>query len=418
VNDIATVDTFLTKIIGLLVVAILVALIARRLKLPYTVGLVLTGIGLAISPVHVETILTHDLVFDVILPPLLFEAAINIHWTDLRRDAFPILILAVIGTILAAAVVATGLIWLLEWPLRPALLFGVLIAATDPVAVIAMFKDNGVGGRLRLLVESESLLNDGVAAVLFSLVLAWAMATGGATVTPSEVGSALLQTIGGGVLAGLLCAGGAIIVAGRTSDRMVESTLTVVAAYGSFLLAEHFHGSGVLATVTAGLLMGNLGILLQEERGRASLWGHGFTLALWEFIAFIANSLIFLLIGLTVAGIAFKQLGARSLIVILVLVLISRGLTVYPLCASFMRSRWAISFHAQHVLWWGGLRGALGLALALSLDPSVPFRNHILVGTFGVVVFSVVLQGLTMPLLLRRSRSNDQRDHASGAPSG
>jgi monovalent cation:H+ antiporter, CPA1 family len=290
----------------------------------------------------------------------------------------------------------------LGWPVRSAVLFGVLIAATDPVAVIAMFKDNGVTGRLRLLVESESLFNDGVAAVLFTLALTWAQATEGDMATPAEVLKTLVFTVGGGTLAGVVCAGLAIAVAGRTSDHLVESTLTTVTAYGSFVLGEHFLHSGVLATVAAGLLMGNVGILAKGDRGTISPRGREFTLALWDFIAFIINSLIFLLIGVTVAGIAFSQLGASTLAIVIALVLFGRALTVYPLCLCFARSRWAVDLGAQHILWWGGLRGALGLALALSLPESIDFRDDILVATFSVVAFSVVVQGLTMPILLRR----------------
>lgn len=403
-------DVFLTNIVGLLMVAIAVALIAHRLKLPYTVGLVVTGLGLALARIDTGPALTHDVIYDVVLPPLLFEAAINIQWNELRRDALPVLTLAILGTVLAAAVVAAGLVFILDWPVRPALLFSVLIAATDPVAVIAMFKDNGVKGRLRLLVESESLLNDGVAAVLFSLVLAWSQASDGTpSVTPIEVASTFLLTVGGGIFAGVTCAGAAIAVAGRTSDHLIESTLTTVAAYGSFLMAEHFHCSGVLATVTAGILMGNLGILAEGKGRRISQRGREFALALWDFVAFIANSFVFLLIGLAIAGIPFTQLGFRALSVIIALVLLGRALTVYPLCGLFHRSRWAISMSAQHVLWWGGLRGALGVALALSVEPSLVFRNEILIATFGVVVFSVVLQGVTMPLLLRRFAPTPRR---------
>jgi len=390
-------DVILTNMIGLLLVAIFVAIAAHRLRLPYTVGLVVTGIALAFSPFHAHVTLTHDVIFDVILPPLLFEAAINIHWRDLRQDALPILSLAVLGTLIAAVFVAAGLVCGLGWPLRSALLFGVLIAATDPVAVIAMFKDNGITGRLRLLVESESLANDGVAAVLFTLVLAWSQTTGNQAATAGDIAQALLITVGGGVLSGMVFAAAAIVIAGRTADHLVESTLTLVVAYGSFFMAERFHCSAVLATVTAGLLMG---ILADGEHSRISQRGREFTLELWDFFAFIANSLVFLLIGLTVAGIAVTKLGDMPLLIIICLVLIGRAVTVYPLCLAFMRSRWRIPFNLQHVLWWGGLRGALGLALALSLDPSLQMRDQILVATFGVVVFSVVVQGLTMPLVL------------------
>jgi CPA1 family monovalent cation:H+ antiporter len=398
-------DSLLTTTIALLVVAILVALVARRLQLPYTVGLVVAGTALALSPIPPPAVLTHDLIFDVILPPLLFEAAININWNELRRDAPPILVLAVPGTLVAAAAVAFGLIHFLSWPIKPALLFGVLIAATDPVAVIAMFKDNNVRGRLRLLVESESLLNDGVTAVLFTFVLAWVQSSDEGAVSSIQVVLSLLLVVGGGVLAGVVCAVAAIALAGRTVDYLLESTLTTIAAYGSFLLAQRFHCSGVLATVTAGLLMGNLGILVagegEGEETRISRRGREFTLALWDFIAFVANSLVFLLIGLAVAGIAFERLGYRALAIIVALVLAGRALTVYPICLGFAWSRWRIGADVQHMLWWGGVRGALGLALALSLDPDLPMRDQIVIATFGVVLFSVVLQGLTMSVLLR-----------------
>jgi CPA1 family monovalent cation:H+ antiporter len=394
-------DVILTNTVGLLVVAIVVALTTRRLKLPYTVGLVVSGGVLSLTRLETGAALTHDLIFDVILPPLLFEAAINIHWKELRKDAAPVLTLALLGTIVSALVVGAGMVFVLGWPIPSALLFGVLIAATDPVAVIAMFKDNDVKGRLRLLVEGESLFNDGVAAVLFTLVLAWVQAADGEAVTPVEVLRAMLVTVGGGIFVGLAAGGAAVAVAGRTSDHLVEAALMTVAAYGSFLLAEHFQFSGVLATVAAGLLAGNLGVLAEGERSRISVRGREFVLALWEFVAFVANSLLFLLIGLSVASIPFSRLGVAALATIIALVLLGRALTVYPLCLIFVRSSSAVSIGAQHVLWWGGLRGALALALALSLPSSLAFRGDILIASFGVVVFSVVVQGLTMPLLLR-----------------
>ncbi len=394
-----------STVIGLLLVAILVAVVTRRLAIPYTVGLVITGAALALAGRHMGLGLTHDVIFDVILPPLLFEAAINIHWQELRRDSLPILTLALIGTLVSAAVVATGMIFVLRWPIAPAILFGILIAATDPVAVIAMFKDNGIGGRLRLLVESESLFNDGVAAVLFSLVLASIYPGGAQTATLPVAAILLFSTVGGGILVGAASAGLVLLLAGRTSDHLIESTLTTVAAYGAFLLAEHFHFSGVLATVTAGLVAGNFAVLAAGETQRFSPKGREFVLALWEFIAFIANSLVFLLIGLTLAGIPFSRLSLWAYLVVILLVLVARALTVYPLCLLFARSRWAIPMPAQHVLWWGGLRGALGLALALSLPESLPMRDEILIATFAVVAFSVILQGLTMPPLLRHAAS-------------
>ena len=404
-------DTVLTRTISFLCVAILVAIIARRVRLPYTVGLVVTGIGLAVAGLETGAMLTHDFIFEVILPPLLFEAALSIRWRELRRDMLPVVVLSTLGVVISAVVVAAGMVKFLAWPTAPAIVFSVLIAATDPIAVLAMFKDTGIRGRLRLLVESESLFNDGVAAVLFALVLTWAQAADSAQLTTVTVGRTLAFMTGGGILMGIACGGAATALAGRTSDHLVEATLTAVAAYGSFLLAENFQFSGVLATVTAGLLMGNLGVLREEEnRNVFSPDGRSFVIALWEFAAFIANSLIFLLIGLRVAAMPITGIGARALLVAIGLVLAGRALTVYPICLLFRFSTWAVPMREQHVLWWGGLRGALALALALALPPSFPLYNEILITAFGVVVFSVVVQGLTMPwllLMLKFSRENE-----------
>jgi CPA1 family monovalent cation:H+ antiporter len=401
--------------VGLLLVAIVVALVARRLRLPYTVGLVLTGMLLAVSRVELGGHLTHDFIFDVVLPPLLFEAALNISWRELRRDLVPVLVLAIVGTVGAAATVTAGLVLALGWPIQPALLFGALIAATDPVAVIAMFKDNGVEGRLRLLVEAESLFNDGVAAVLFVLAFAWVETGAASTGLPfHDILWTLAVAVLGGTVCGLVCASATIVLAGRTTDHLVESTLTTVAAYGSFLLADRLHGSGVLATVAAGLVIGNFRPLKRNGQVWLSQRGREFILALWEFVAFLANSLVFLLIGSAVATLSFDQLQYREIAIILVLVLLSRAATVYPLSLVFSWSRWAIGIVDQHILWWGGLRGALALALALSLPSELPYHDTILIATFAVVAFSILVQGLTMPLMLAWGSRRQAREHPQG----
>jgi monovalent cation:H+ antiporter, CPA1 family len=396
-------DTVLTHTTAFLGVAILVAIIARRVHLPYTVGLVVAGVGLAATRLETGAMLTHDFIFEVILPPLLFEAALSIHWRELKRDMLPIVVLSTFGVCISAVVVAAGLMTFLAWPAAAAIVFGVLIGATDPIAVLAMFKDTGIGGRVRLLVESESLFNDGVAAVLFVLVVTWVQATDTAQLTTTTVARTLVLMTGGGILVGIASGGAAIALARHTSDHLVETALTAVAAYGSFLLAENLHFSGVLATVAAGLLMGNLGVLREDEdQNLFSSGGRSLVIAFWEFAAFIANSLVFLLIGLRVAAMPFTGIGAKALLIAVGLVLMGRALTVYPLCLLFQHSAWAIPMRDQHVLWWGGLRGALALALTLALSPSFPFYNEILITAFGVVAFSVVVQGLTMPLVLRK----------------
>jgi CPA1 family monovalent cation:H+ antiporter len=389
-------DVLIAGTLGLLIVAILVAILARRLALPYTVGLVVAGAGLALSRIDFGIALTHDIIFELILPPLLFEAALNIHWHELRRDLAPVLVLSTFGVVISAAIVAAGMTWMFGWPIAAALIFGVLIAATDPVAVIAMFKDTGIGGRLRLLVESESLFNDGVAAVLFGLILSWA--AGGTWSSPNAALS-LVTVSGGGIAIGAAAGIAGIFLAGRAADHLTEAAITLVTAYGAFLLAEHFHCSGVLATVTAGLVVGSMGL---RARSGLSDTARNFILEFWEFAAFLANSLVFLLIGVAVARIDFRAVGATALLAAILLVLLGRAATVYPLSLMFRGTRLSIGMGEQHVLWWGGLRGALALALALALPPAIPMRDTIVIATFAVVGFSVVIQGLTMPWLLKR----------------
>jgi len=392
-------DLLIGKSIGLLVVAILVAIAARRLRLPYTVGLVVAGMSMAISHIDLGMSLTHDIIFDVILPPLLFEAALNLHWGELKRDAAPIMVLSGAGVLISATVTYLGMHQFLGWPTAPALAFAVLIAATDPVAVIALFKDLGIDGRTRLLVESESLFNDGVAAVLFALALTWISSA------PTGVGLPwylLITMSGGGILIGLIVGLAGLLVAGRTGDHLVETAVTVAASYGAFLLAENFHFSGVLATIVAGLVIGTAGVRATGRRLGLSRQGRIFALAFWEFLAFMANSAVFLLIGVSASRIDFNALGYTSLFVAIVIMLVGRAASVYPLSFAFRSSRWRIAMAEQHVLFWAGLRGALALALALSLPVGLPMRGAVIIATFGVVTFSVIVQGLTMPALLRR----------------
>ena len=398
-EDHASVEELVVRTIALLAVAMVVAILARRLRLPYTVGLVLTGLALALARGDLGIALTHDFIFDVILPPLLFEAALNLHWNELKRDLVPVLTLATCGVALCAAVVAAGLTLGLKWPLGPAMAFGALIAATDPIAVIALLRETGVKGRLRLLIESESLLNDGVAALLFTLILA-TLAEGATAPTGLQIASQVLLVGAGGIAVGIASGALAILVSGSTDDHLIETALTAIAAYGSFLTAEHLGASGVLATVSAGLMMGNLGVLA-EGKGPFTLSSRGrdFVLAFWDFAAFVANSFVFLIIGLALVGVHVNSYSVLAEVI--GLALIGRAVAVYPLSLLFAGSRWKIPFAQQHFLWWAGLRGALALALALALPAETPYRDEILVGAFGVVAFSVLVQGLSAGFLLK-----------------
>lgn len=389
-------DLDIGRIEVLLLIAAVVSMLARRLRLPYTVGLVLAGAGVSLLPLPLETTLTKELIFTAFLPPLVFEAAFQMPWNKLKKDLPVTLTLATLGVVLSAAVVTAGVHYLLGWPWQSALLIGVLISATDPVSVIATFKAAGVHGRLGLLVEAESLFNDGTAAVLFGVALSLVSAAGAAV----SIGGAVLSffvTVLGGILCGALVGGAVLLLAGRTDDHLVEITFTSIAAYGSFLFAEHFHLSGVLATLTAGLLLGNIGQL-----GAITDKGHEAVLSFWEYAGFVANSLIFLLIGMPLARQNFAATWWAILVVAL-LIIIGRAVAVYGPCTLFLRSdTLRVSAAHQHVLFWGGLRGAISLALALGLPDSIPLRSEIVTVAFGVVAFSVIVQGMTMVPLLHR----------------
>lgn len=380
---------------ALLLVAALVAMLTRRFDWPYSIGLVAAGLGIAlIAPGRVPP-LTRDLIFFVLLPPLVFEAAIQIPWRPLSRELPLLAVLVTLGVAFAAGVVAAGMHWLVGWSWIGAGLFGMLIAATDPVSVIALFKQVRVEPRLHLLVEAESLLNDGTAAVGFT-VLAVVAAGGGAGF--GETAMRLAWAIGAGVACGGALALALVVVAGRTTDRLVEVTLTTVIAYGSFLLAEHVGGSGVIATLTAGLIVGNYGFLgAISDDGRQSVLNH------WEFVAFLINSLIFLMIGGQEATTPIATVVEAAALAI-ILSLAGRAAAVYPLSLLFARTRLAVPWAYKHVLFWGGLRGALALALALALPDSIAERAEIVSVAFAVVAFSIVVQGISMPWLVRRLR--------------
>jgi CPA1 family monovalent cation:H+ antiporter len=379
----------------LLLVACLIAMLSRRFGLPYIVGLVVAGFLVALLPNAPQLPLSRELIFNVLLPPLVFEAALQLEWNRFRDELPLTLFLAFAGVAIAAALVAAGMHVLVGWSWIGAALFGVLIAATDPVSVIATFREMRCDPRVSMVVESESLLNDGVAAVGFAVLSAIAA---GSSANAANVVPQLLWTLGGGLAIGLAVSAAILLIVGRTDDPLVEITLTTLAAYGSFLLAEHVHASGIISALAAGLMVGNIGwgVALSNE-------GKERVLHAWEYFAFLANSLVFILIGMNAVGLPVAQLG-RAGGVAIVVVLGGRALSVYPLAALFSRSRWRLPASYQHTLFWGGLRGALALALALAVPDSVPERGAIIVTAFVVVAFSILVQGLTMPWLIKRFR--------------
>lgn len=377
----------------LLLVACLIAMLSRRLGQPYIVGLVVAGFLIALLPNSPNLPLSRDLIFNILLPPLVFEAALQLDWNRFRHELPLTLTLAFAGVAIAAVVVAVGMHLLVGWSWIGAGLFGVLIAATDPVSVIAAFREMGCLPRVSMVVESESLLNDGVAAVGFAILSAIAT---GISPTAASIIPAFLWTLGGGLVIGLLVSASILMVVGRTDDPLVEITLTTIAAYGSFLLAEHYQASGIISALAAGLLIGGAGTRVLSDTGRDRVhWA-------WEYFAFLANSFVFILIGMNDANQPLHQLGFAAAVTAILLVVMGRALSVYPVSALFTWSRWRLAPALQHTLFWGGLRGALALALALAVPIQVPERNAIILAAFVVVAFSILVQGLTMPILIKR----------------
>ena len=391
----------------LLLVACFIAMITRRIGLPYSVGLVVAGVLIALIPNGPTLPLSRELIFNILLPPLVFEGALQLEWRRFRRELPVSLTLAFLGVAIASVMVGWGMHAVVGWSWMGAFIFGVLIAATDPVSVIAAFREMGCLPRVSMVVESESLLNDGVAAVGFAVVSAVAL---GGSPSLGTVAPQFLWSLGGGVAIGLVVSAATLLAAGRTDDPLVELTLSTIAAYGSFLIAEHFGASGIISTLSAGLATGSLGGRVLSEEGRERVHGA------WEYFAFLANSIVFILIGMNIADQPLQLLGYEAAVAAIALVLLSRAASIYLLSAIFRWSRWRLPASFQHTLVWGGLRGALALALALAVPTNVPERGAIILTSFVVVAFSILVQGLTMPLLIRRLRlTPDPPDSAVAA---
>ena len=388
-------------LIWLLIAASLIAIVAARFRIPYTVALVLGG--LALGSLHqpiVEKIyqsnrpdwLNPEVLLILFLPPLLFEGSLKINVRQLLQNKVPILLLANLGVLAATLITGYVLHWEIGMPLATTLLFGAIISATDPISVLAIFKELAIAKRLSVIVEAESLFNDGTAVVLFQILLAGIL-TSNLSVA-NGIGQFLEAVVGGGII-GFALGYTASKITKRIDEPQIEITITTILAYSAYLAAHQFHLSGVIATVVSGITVGNLGTREgMSARTRLALW------SFWEYAAFVINSLVFLLIGLEVH--IWELLSAWSTILLAVLaVLVGRAISVYGLVPLSNLFSERITVRWQHVLVWGGLHGSLSLALALSLGRDFPYREKILALTFGVVAFSIIVQGLTIGPLIR-----------------
>ena len=354
-------------LIILLMAAAVVTVIARWIHLPYTLALLLLGLGLGAVPLISAPTLSSEIILLLFLPPLLFEASFVLDLRRLWSVRTGIVAFAVPGVLLAMVVGGVLVHWALGLPWSVALLFGAMIAATDPVAVLATFRQIGVSPRLAALLEGESLLNDGVA---LALLVTLTVAVQGTFSFGVATGTFLISVLGGvAVGLGLGWVGHRLIA--TIDEHLTEMTVSVAMAYGAFLAAETLHLSGVLATVSAAMTLGHLG------RTRGWIYSDGserLLTDLWEFLAFAANAALFLLMGLTVhvAGLT-KYPGA--VLIGIVAALAGRAAVAYGIGLVLPQFGFRLSRAERHIIFWGGLRGAVALAAVLSLpgvSPIVP----------------------------------------------
>jgi len=378
----------IAAVLGLLIVAMAVALIVRRLRLPYTVVLVLAGLALALTRAVPGLDISHEqykaICYYLLLPPLLFEAALNLKWEHFSRNAGPIFTLVIPGTVFSIGVVGLLCHALLGLPLIQALLLGAIISPTDPVSVLAIFRRLGVAKRLSVLMEGESLFNDAVGLVIFSILLAAAQAQEAVSLSAGLV-SFVIVTVGGLVVGAVLGL-----------------------AYGAFLAAEQVnigghHFSGVIAVVVAGLWMGNYGRATGMSP-RTVVTLHTF----WEYAVFVVNSVIFLLIGLELGrlkGVTEPGMLVGLVFAVYLIYLVSRALVSHGAGHLISRVAEPVPMAWRHMLTWGGLKGALSMIMVLRVPTGLREwggSDFLLPATFGVVFLSLVLQGLSIGHLVKR----------------
>jgi len=394
-------------IMGLLTVAMLAAGVCHNLPIPYTVILVIIGIvlgSLARNDASMHALLdfqlTPDIVLFLFLPALIFESAFNLNARQLVKDLLPVLVLAVPALLISTAFIAIGLWFFLKIDLVLALLFGALISATDPVAVISLFKELGAPERLTILVEGESLLNDATAIVVFKIILIFALS--GAAFTWADAGSAVLdffEVFVGGALVGAVIG----FILSEFLHKLFSSTsafmiMTIVVAYACFAIAEHIlHVSGVMAVVASAITMGMLWV------PRISQSAIHTVKETWEVIALVSNSLLFLLVGLSVdTGSLINRMDAIAIAILLVL--LARASTIYTMVPATIKwfSLPHVSLGERHIMWWGGLKGGLAIAIVLSVPEDLPGRDLLLDLTLGVVMFSLLVNAPTIKPLIQK----------------
>ncbi len=393
-----TVDGLLPVELFILLVAVAtaVALIARRSVLPYSVALVLAGLALAVFFPDTQVAITPELILAVLLPGLVFEAAYKIDLRALRDTVGIVVLLAAPGVLITAGLVALVVSAATGLDIRLAFLLGAMISATDPVAVVALFRRLGVPPRLATSLEAESLLNDGTGVVLFAI----ALTAVSRPVTPVDGAVSFAATVAASVVIGLVVGFAAHRLMRLANDHLIEVAISLVAAYGTYLLADRLHESGIIATVVVGAVFGwASGPRPLSRRTTEALD------AVWEFVAFLLTALTFLLVGLAIS----TDLLLTALPVIVAgygAITFARAIVVYGLIGGGERLRrgpGTLPVGYLHVMFWAGMRGAIAVALALALPADLPQRDLLTGAVYGIVLVTLLVQGTTAGWVVRRS---------------
>ncbi|MCA9816409.1 MAG: Na+/H+ antiporter [Candidatus Obscuribacterales bacterium] len=377
----------------LLMVASAVGFALKWVRLPYSVALVIVGLLIGSSHLFPRVEMTPELILFVCLPALLFEASWNIRLNELKKIWKPVSAFATVGVVISMFITGAILAHFCGLPWQAALLFGSMTAATDPISVLALFRKLGLEKRLSLMLEGESLFNDGTAVVLFKMILL--MTITGNTLNAFGSVYEFVRVVVIGAIVGLCVGAFGSRVTRYFDDHLLEITLTTIVAYGSYLVAEQLHSSAVIAVVVAGVVVGNYG-----SRTGMSATTRLAVNSFWEYAAFVTNSLVFLLIGLQI-NLNLLMSHAYEIGVAIVAIMISRIVVVYGLSFFVSDRRHPIPYSWRHLLFWGALRGSLSMALALSLPHDFAMRENIVVLTFGVVLFTLLIPGLTIEPLVR-----------------
>ncbi|QBD79786.1 sodium:proton antiporter [Ktedonosporobacter rubrisoli] len=393
------------ELVLLLLIALTVILITRRLAVPYTLGLVIVGLLISLFGFLPEIHLSPDLVLFVFLPALLFEGAWSISVQRLRQNWLIILLLAVPGLLVALVLLAVPLHFFAGLNWEDAFLLGAILSPTDPVAVLGLFRQLKVNQDLSTIIEGESLFNDGVAGVLYQTFLIVVLASLGQEPQGGQVWlegiERFIVEAGGGLVIGAACGFVVSRFVKYIDEPLIETTITIVTAYGVYLLADFFHMSGILAVIVAGLIFGSYGQNRNmSERTREVVDNF------WNMVAFLANALLFLLVGAQLNPMQFLSTQDTLHLMItaglaIAAVLVGRFVMVALLPNRFQFAPGERLRPWRFVIFWSGLRGALSLALVLALPLEVPDRNALIFSTYAVVLFTLLIQGFSLRLLLK-----------------